>query len=94
MYSPTITTTTNRQELVKQSMANWFWSIGAVVIPAAILVIFSVIYYLVNEYMKPERDENQNSDSEKAESQNPNSLKRDAQYELKPFLQNNANRLS
>ena len=42
--------------------------------------------------MKPERDENQNSDSEKGEAQNPNSLRRDVQYELKPFLPNHSSR--
>ena len=83
-----------RQEVVvtQQSMANWFWSIGAVVIPAAILVVFTAFYRFVNNCMKPERDENQNSDSEKGEAQNPNSLRRDVQYELKPFLPSHSNR--
>ncbi len=74
--------------------ANDARSIGAVVIPAAILVALTAIYRSVNKCMSPERDENQNSDLEKGESQNPNSLRRDTQYELKPFIQNNSNRWS
>ena len=42
-----------RQEVVvaQQSMANWFWSIGAVVIPAAILVVFTAFYRFVNNWL-------------------------------------------
>jgi hypothetical protein len=73
--------------VAEQSMASWFWALGAVAIPVGILVSVAATYYFVNKCMQPIRDENKNSESDKARTQNVRLSKKDVErVEMKPFL--------
>jgi hypothetical protein len=73
--------------VAEQSMASWFWALGAVAIPVGILVSVAATYYFVNKCMQPIHDENKNSESDKARTQNVRLTKKDVErVEMKPFL--------